>query len=451
MLWGDCINHSPLLSVTSMDISDNTVSMSDLDLTNLPLLSHIRLCQRTLTKLTPNDLLMLPMTISHMQLSNCPNLLAIQSSTFDRFPHLTNITISNNPQLVSLGPSLIQSTQKKLSVDLSNNGLSWLDPKTLPWSQVLSLDLSNNPLHCDCSLSWLADILVNMPHHQAICQTPSHITGTNITQYTALQECNTIESWHISVIITTSIIIILAALFGILVLYQCRRPKASCDRVQDMAPASYMVRSFNEGTDGADPCNQLTTVYWDWSSTYQPPPEIPQSQESENKFKSECMMKSTPSKLKYGTLVSKDPYRPTRSYGPETLRYCTVKPASKPYYDPEYMLGPDYQYPLQQLPVYSTIINPQNSKTLHKQKVVSGNKFWKVLSTRKYKADHDQDSSSGTVYTLDSVATQDLDSGNIYSGNPSSNFSDPASSVQMLTYNQPDIVYFDLLKGCGKN
>ena len=107
--------------------------------------------------------------------------------------------------------------------------------------------------------------------------------------------------------------------------------------------------------------------------------------------------------------------------------------------------------------MYATLLPQARSKTLssqqHQQKP---NKFWKVLSSSStVKAGTTEDNVytgvQERVYTGECVqeSVYTVDRGNIYTGNPGSRFPDPESSVQMLTYSQPDIVYFDLLRGVG--
>ena len=122
------------------------------------------------------------------------------------------------------------------------------------------------------------------------------------------------------------------------------------------------------------------------------------------------------------------------------MRLGTMKTAvTRPYYDPEYMPGPAHQL---QLPgVYATLLPQARSKTLRpEQQKPAGSKFWKVLSSS---AGGRKAGTEESVYTVDTRGM----AGNIYTGNPGSRFPDPESSVQMLTYSQPDIVYFDLLRG----
>ena len=106
--------------------------------------------------------------------------------------------------------------------------------------------------------------------------------------------------------------------------------------------------------------------------------------------------------------------------------------------------------------MYATLLPQARSKTLSAQPQQKPNKFWKVLSSSStVKAGTTEENVytgvQERVYTGECVqeSVYTVDRGNIYTGNPGSRFPDPESSVQMLTYSQPDIVYFDLLRGVG--
>ena len=378
MRWGDCGNTGPrsLSSLVTLDISDNIIT--DLDLTSLTKLSCVSLAQITMTTLNQVFLKGVPRHVADIRISGAPNLAAIETGAFDGFQHLRNITISNNPQLVKLSPDLLHSTDQMLSINMTNNSIKWLDPATFPWSGVNQLLLDGNPLHCDCELAWLVETLLHVPYHSVTCKTPALVSGINITQYNELQKCASLETWHIMLIATCSATLLLVILVASFSLYHCRRPKNGCVRVQDLSNPSYLVRSYADGSKA----DEMTTLYWDWNSAYK---QSGPNSDQEQPVYASC--NSDEGSQQSGSM-SQRTLRLQRQ--PETLRYSTLK-CTKPYYDPEYMLGPTHQYPLQHLPVYSTIINPQTTKTLNKQKLVSSNKLWRALSQKKLRDDHEDE------------------------------------------------------------
>ena len=412
---------SSLPSLKSLDISDNNISEAGLDLRPLPQLTWLSLGQRSLTSLTSRLLDRVSVTLTSLRLTGALELASIRTGALGRLVNLVNITITDNPSLSVIEPGILGSDNSNddLNIDLSRNSLQTLDPALLPWTQVKRLQLSGNPLQCDCRLAWLAEALRHVPQHNATCHSPSHVSGQQLSELTELSTCHSLETWHVALLVSLASSLLLLML-GLMLLVRCRnRPKTA--GVRDLAPPSYLLRAYGTGDSGD------TSVYWDYRAM---------DTEISNKTMDTGDMKGpyTNTGL-YGTLA-----RPRVQV--DSARLGTMQTAvTRPYYDPEYMPGPAHQL---QLPgVYATLLPQARSKTLTpQQQQKPGNKFWKVLSSS---TGGRKSESPESVYTLDSRGM----SGNIYTGNPGSRFPDPESSVQMLTYSQPDIVYFDLLRGMG--
>ena len=403
MGWGECEDDSmmmvtpSLVSLRSLDISDNNITETGLDLTPLPQLTRLSLGQRSLASVTSSLLARVSFTLTSLELTGARELTSIRTGALGRFVRLVNITITDNPSLAIIEPRILgPGGSDGLNIDLARNSLESLDPASLPWARVSRLQLSGNPLRCDCDLAWLAESLRHVPQHNATCLTPGHVSGAQLSELAELSTCHSLDTWHVALLITCTCSLLLI-LLSLLLLVRCRnRPKTA--GVSDLTPPSYLLRAYGTGDSGD------TSVYWDYRAME---PEV-----TDKAMGSGDMM--------YGT----------RGHG-------TMKTAvTRPYYDPEYMPGPAHQL---QLPgVYATLVPQARNKTLSAQtQQKPGNKFWKVLNS----SSTVKGTSEGNVYTVDR--------GNIYTGNPGSRFPDPESSVQMLTYSQPDIVYFDLLRGVG--
>ena len=430
--WGECEDDgakvmmaSSLPSLRSLDISDNNISEAGLDLRSLPQLTRLSLGQRSLTSLTSSLLDRVSVTLASLELTGALELTSIRTASLGRLVNLVNITITDNPSLSVIEPGILGSGgTNDLNLDLSRNSLQRLDPASLPWTRVKTLQLSGNPLQCDCRLAWLSEALSITPQHNATCRSPSHVSGAQLSELTELSTCHSLETWHVALLVTLASSLLLLML-GLTLLVRCRnRPKTA--GVRDLAPPSYLLRAYGTGDSGD------TSVYWDYRA-----------------------MDTEISNKEAHTGDMKGPYTNTGLYGTlhrpgtvaraqvDSARLGTMQTMQRPYYDPEYMPGPAHQL---QLPgVYATLLPQARSKTLTahqpQQQQKPGNKFWKVLSSTGGRKSESPES----VYTLDSRGM----SGNIYTGNPGSRFPDPESSVQMLTYSQPDIVYFDLLRGVG--
>lgn len=181
---GDC-GPLELSSITSLDISGNYLTLSQTNLSSMSRLRSISLGQQNMTMMGPRDVTMLPRSLVSITVSHMPSLNIIGEGTLTWFTRLEQLTIIDNPGLVSLPANLVTtSLSHQLMVNLSGNSLTWLDSTCLPWSRVSSLDLSDNPLHCDCRMSlWLSRLTLGdtMTRMSGTCASPPHMLGTNIS------------------------------------------------------------------------------------------------------------------------------------------------------------------------------------------------------------------------------------------------------------------------------
>ena len=209
----------PLLS--SLDISGNWLGLASLDLTSsLPALLNISLAQHNLTVLGPAETAGLPPSLASLHLSHS-ELSQVLPGALARLTRLQRLELTDNPGLSWLPPGLLPSSQRPLAVNLSSNGLTWLPPSCLPSSRLSLLDLSNNPLHCDCELSWLTEVSSLVGGQ---CASPPDLANVNINQIkNNKMSCSILRPAQISVLSLSLILVSLllgCVSFGC---FTCRR------------------------------------------------------------------------------------------------------------------------------------------------------------------------------------------------------------------------------------
>ncbi|CAM6031452.1 unnamed protein product, partial [Sphagnum compactum] len=63
-------------------------------------------------------------------------------------------------------------------------GLSNLKQELLPWKDLQTFDLSENPLRCDCSIMWLKQFLTSKKRNESlntiICTSPERFHGESL-------------------------------------------------------------------------------------------------------------------------------------------------------------------------------------------------------------------------------------------------------------------------------
>ena len=152
-----------------------------------------------------------PRGVTSLTLSSMAHLETLAPGTLVRFERLRSLAITGNPKLRTLPKGMVTTAQHQLTVNLSSNGLTWIDPASLPWPRVKELDLTSNPLHCDCHLTWLTE-LTSTEIIGAQCAGPGKLTGHTLSADTPteLMTCSLLAPSHISLLSIILVIISLA-------------------------------------------------------------------------------------------------------------------------------------------------------------------------------------------------------------------------------------------------
>lgn len=115
--------------------------------------------------------------------------LKINNMTSQRTDFMKNIPIKRNradvPPLWCPKGINFNKTQFTVNRTLNNNNLTWIGKDMFSnMFRLRTLRLSDNLLHCDCQLSWLARYLRHFPKlaQYTKCHSPNHLKGQNIVE-----------------------------------------------------------------------------------------------------------------------------------------------------------------------------------------------------------------------------------------------------------------------------
>lgn len=116
-----------------------------------------------------------------VDISGCKNLNQIQTGAFAANPNLETIILSSNKILTEIQDGVFSNLPNIKNVDLKNNGFQTIREEILPWKSLKSFDISENPLICDCRLSWFNEMLdTKQSANEIICSSPLQFKGERI-------------------------------------------------------------------------------------------------------------------------------------------------------------------------------------------------------------------------------------------------------------------------------
>jgi hypothetical protein len=121
-----------------------------------------------------------------LDVSYSPNLIGIASKAFYENRALKTINLSGNKRLKDFEHGALtvvpedENVAPKLSLILNDMNMKKVDKNMADWALIGSVDLSNNPLSCDCNLKWLHNLMteallnanVTSIQVKALCSSP---------------------------------------------------------------------------------------------------------------------------------------------------------------------------------------------------------------------------------------------------------------------------------------
>ncbi|KAL8590781.1 hypothetical protein ACOMHN_059285 [Nucella lapillus] len=124
----------------------------------------------------------------NLTLDGLPRLYRIEEDAFFGLSSLKYLTITNNRLLTHISDGNFRNMSSLRYLDLSNNSMETFPQGLADWQSLAMLDLRGNPLHCDCSVSWMLTALLNPtavsensdnPHVENMCNTIHAINSKN--------------------------------------------------------------------------------------------------------------------------------------------------------------------------------------------------------------------------------------------------------------------------------
>jgi len=132
-----------------------------------------------------------------LRISGCSQLEQISAGAFSNLVDLEEMELSSNRKLSHLHPQSFGSVISLRRIDLSNNGLPSLSSSLLPWSSLASVDLSGNPWHCDCDVSFLKTVILSAVNRSDTvkvvrCWNPPNLRNSDLAKLE--MDCSVVQS-----------------------------------------------------------------------------------------------------------------------------------------------------------------------------------------------------------------------------------------------------------------
>lgn len=124
--------------------------------------------------------------LRQLEITGAQRLRRVESGAFTDNTNLEHLNLSANKQLNELHANTVGGFPHLSTVILKENHLSSLSESLFPWSDLQTLDLSDNPFVCDCQLMWLRNLLISRngsnQYAPVICSYPANLRELPLTQ-----------------------------------------------------------------------------------------------------------------------------------------------------------------------------------------------------------------------------------------------------------------------------
>lgn len=150
-----------LENVRILDLSDNRLHrIPTAELAALVRLEELSLGQNDFT-VVPDGAFAGITNLRRLDISGSLKLQQVQAGAFASNTNVEAITIAANKALTEVQEGAFSGLPHLRHIVLRDNALTTLAEGVFTWADLQTLDVSENPLQCDCRLVWLRNLLMN--------------------------------------------------------------------------------------------------------------------------------------------------------------------------------------------------------------------------------------------------------------------------------------------------
>lgn len=222
---------SSLVSLSALWLQDNNLEDFPTEaLSDLHRLEELHIGENGFRAITEENLRSLPM-LKRLYVVTAQQLEHISERAFSQCSQLEEVVLEDNKHLTTLAPGTFANLRHLTRVSLKGNSFASFHPDLLPWGQLSSFDLRDNPLVCNCSVIWLWDMLRALEQSgnwtNIRCKYPPYLNREflkNVSHYDLDCDGHTRRNILIVALSTTAIFVIL--ILGLVLWYRKRVSRA---------------------------------------------------------------------------------------------------------------------------------------------------------------------------------------------------------------------------------
>ncbi|XP_050336389.1 insulin-like growth factor-binding protein complex acid labile subunit [Bactrocera neohumeralis] len=164
-----------------------------------------------------------------LEITGAQRLRSVQNGAFSANTNLEHLNLSSNKMLQEVQENALGGLPHLRHVILKENDLHTIAEGLVPWTDLQTLDLSDNPIVCDCQVLWLRNLLVSKNSTtdrliDVMCVYPEPMRKEPLAQLSpAMLGCSHSDTKQQAMIIVV-VVVTTAIITGLsLLIYGCRR------------------------------------------------------------------------------------------------------------------------------------------------------------------------------------------------------------------------------------